>query len=188
MRAQGGSGGDCVFSVVPSCFLIRLRHFHSLCFQPRASADVAVQLILVVTFVQYARTAGVLGTRGSAVEVAAARICREAGARAKTNILVRDMDLGAAVENQTRDQDQRCQSGPSANNSIIFSEGDLQRIMKQTNNDYRILIFISTNSPHQQRLLVGSFHSRLRYELVRNFLRKRCNGSKKWSWLMQWMN
>ena len=27
----------------------------------------------------------------------------------------------------------------------------------------------------------------LRYVLVHNFLRKRCNGSKKWSWLIQWM-
>ena len=31
----------------------------------------------------------------------------------------------------------------------------LQRIMGQTNNDCRFQIFISTNSPHQQRLLVG---------------------------------
>ena len=26
------------------------------------------------------------------------------------------------------------------------------------------------------------------YVLVHNFLRKRCNGSRKWSWLIQWMN
>ena len=31
----------------------------------------------------------------------------------------------------------------------------LQRILGQTNNDCRFQIFISTNSPHQQRLLVG---------------------------------
>ena len=29
--------------------------------------------------------------------------------------------------------------------------------------------------------------SRPRYVLVHNFLRKRCNGSRKWSWLIQWM-
>ena len=33
-----------------------------------------------------------------------------------------------------------------------------------------------------------SFNSRPRYVFVHNFLRKRCNGSKKWSWLIQWMN
>ena len=37
--------------------------------------------------------AGVLGRRGFAVESVAARICREAGGRVTTNVLVRDMDL-----------------------------------------------------------------------------------------------
>ena len=38
-----------------------------------------------------------LGRRGFAVESAAARICREAGARVTTNVLMRDMDLGVPV-------------------------------------------------------------------------------------------
>ena len=37
--------------------------------------------------------AGVLGRRGYALESAAARVCREAGTRVGTNILVRDLDL-----------------------------------------------------------------------------------------------
>ena len=37
---------------------------------------------------------GVLGRRGFALESAAARVCREAGGRMATNILVRDLDLG----------------------------------------------------------------------------------------------
>ena len=37
--------------------------------------------------------AGVLGTRGYALESAAARICREAGGRVTTNVLVRELDL-----------------------------------------------------------------------------------------------
>ena len=37
--------------------------------------------------------AGVLGRRGYALESAAARVCREAGARVSTNVLVRDLDL-----------------------------------------------------------------------------------------------
>ena len=63
----------------------------------------------------------------------------------------------------------------------------LHRIMGQTNNDFRLRIFISTNSTHQQRLLVGSFDSRLRYVLVHNFLRNLCIGSKKRRWLIQWV-
>ena len=50
----------------------------------------------------------------------------------------------AAEKNENRSpvQDQRCQSGPSAKNSVIPSE---------TNNDCRFQIFIFTNSPLQQR-------------------------------------
>ena len=40
------------------------------------------------------QVAGVLGRRGFPLECAAAQVCREAGARVTTNMLVRDMDLG----------------------------------------------------------------------------------------------
>ena len=39
--------------------------------------------------------AGVLGRRGFPLEVAAAQVCREGGARVSTNVFVRDMDLAA---------------------------------------------------------------------------------------------
>ena len=39
-----------------------------------------------------ART-GALGRRGFALESAAARVCREAGGRVTTNVMVRDLDL-----------------------------------------------------------------------------------------------
>ena len=56
-------------------------------------------------------------------------------------------------ESQTPAQDQRCQSGPSARNSFVPSEG---RFSKDYDADQqRLQIFISTNSPHQQHLLVG---------------------------------
>ena len=55
-------------------------------------------------------------------------------------------------ERQTQDQDQRCQSRPSARNSVIPS---FQRIMGQTNNDCRFRNFSLINSPRQQRSLVG---------------------------------
>ena len=40
-----------------------------------------------------AACSGVLGRRGYAVESAAARVCREAGARVTTNVMLRDLDL-----------------------------------------------------------------------------------------------
>ena len=71
--------------------------------RPRASsADVAVHLTLVATIVQHAHGLECWGGRGFAVESAAARICREAGARVTTNIFVRDLDLGAPIADARR--------------------------------------------------------------------------------------
>ena len=91
-------------------------------------------------------------------------------------------------ENQTPVQDQRCQSRPS--NSFIPSEGDSPKYdgAVQTNHDCRFQNFISTHSLHKPRLLAGRTGSRPRYVLVHNFLRRQCNGSGKWSWLIHWMN
>ena len=58
-------------------------------------------------------------------------------------------------EKQTQDQDLRCQSGPSAKDSVIFSGGDSSNNYGADNNDCRFRIFISTNSLHQLRLLAG---------------------------------
>ena len=91
------------------------------------------------------------------------------------------------VRNQTPVQEQRCQSGPSAGNSVVLSEGKFSKNYGQTNNDCRFGILILTNSPRQQRSLVGSEDSRLRYVLAHNFIPKPCRGSKKWRWLIQWM-
>ena len=90
-------------------------------------------------------------------------------------------------ESQTPVQDQRCKSGPSARNSVVPSEGDSSK----------------NYAADQQRLQISDLHfdkfttpatfacwkkdSRLRYVFVHNFLRKLCCGSKKWSWLIQWM-
>ncbi len=46
--------------------------------------------------------AGVLGSRGFSVESAAARVCREAGARVSLNVFVRDLDLPVAQEDGRR--------------------------------------------------------------------------------------
>ena len=46
-------------------------------------------------------TAGVLGTRGAALERAAARVC-EAGARVATNVLLRDMNVDVPLTDGRR--------------------------------------------------------------------------------------
>ena len=59
-------------------------------------------------------------------------------------------------EKQTQDQDQRCQSGQSAQKILASSvEETLQRIMKQTNKESKFRLFILTNSPRQQHSFVG---------------------------------
>ena len=58
-------------------------------------------------------------------------------------------------ERQEQNQDLRCQSGPSAKDSVILSEETLQRIMGQTNNDCRFRISTLTSSLRQQPSLAG---------------------------------
>ena len=45
---------------------------------------------------------GVLGSRGFSVESAAARVCREAGARVSTNVFVRDLDIPVGCHDTRR--------------------------------------------------------------------------------------
>ena len=68
-------------------------------------------------------------------------------------------------------------------------EETIRRIMRQTNNDCRFRISTLTSSLRQQLFacLKISF-KKPRYVLVHNFPRKQCNGSRKWSLLIQWMN
>ena len=66
------------------------------------------------------------------------------------------MSTAEKSERPEQNQDLRCQSGPSAKDSVIFSGGDsLQRIMGQTNNDCRFRISILTSSLRQQPMLAG---------------------------------
>ena len=92
-------------------------------------------------------------------------------------------------ERQEQNQDLRCQSGPSAKDSVIFSGGDSSKNYGADQQRLQISdLHFDQFSPHQPRLLAGRYDSRLRYVLVHNFLPKLCNGSKKWSRLIQWMN
>ena len=56
---------------------------------------------------------------------------------------------------QTPVQDQRCQSGPSARNSVIPSEGGLSKNYGADHQRLQISVHILTNSPRQQHSLVG---------------------------------
>ena len=58
-------------------------------------------------------------------------------------------------ESRTPVQDQRCQSGLSARNSLIPGEGGFSENFGQTSNDCRFQILMLTNSPRQRRSLVG---------------------------------
>ena len=85
-------------------------------------------------------------------------------------------------------QDRRCQSRPSARNSVVPSEGGFFKELwcrQTTTADFRFSFWQITSTGHVCFLEVKI--SRLRYVLVHNFLRKLCNGSKKWRWLIQWM-
>ena len=90
-------------------------------------------------------------------------------------------------ERPEQNQDLRCQSGPSAKDSVILSGRD-------SSNNY---------GADQQRLQISDLHFdkfptpatfacwKIRFkteELVHNFLRKLCIGSKMWRRLIQWMN
>ena len=88
-------------------------------------------------------------------------------------------------ERPEQNQDLRCQSGPSAKDSVIFSGGDSSK----------------NYGADQQRLQISDLHFdkfltpatfacwkiRFKTEVCTCSLRKVCNGSKKWRWLIQWM-
>ena len=65
------------------------------------------------------------------------------------------MSTAEKSDRPERNQDLRCQSGPSAKNSVIFSGGDSSKNYGQTNNDCRFWIFTLTSSLHQQPLFAG---------------------------------
>ena len=91
-------------------------------------------------------------------------------------------------EYQTPVQDLRCQSGPSAKDSVIFSGGDSSKNYGADQQRLQISDLHFDKFPtHQQLLLAGRQDSILRYVLAHIFLRKLCCGSKKWRLLNQWM-
>ena len=88
-------------------------------------------------------------------------------------------------ESQTPVQDQRCQSGPSARNSFDPKEG---RFSKNCGADQQRLQI--SDLPSDKFTTPATFACwKIRFKIevfVHNFPRL-CCGSKKWSWLIEWM-
>ena len=112
MRSQGGPGAGAVLTALPTgrettipshlfrvILLRRLR-------QPLPFTGRACRCGRLFDPNGHHRAAcarpGVLGRRGFALESAAARICREASGRVRTNVFVRDMDLPTATLEDAR--------------------------------------------------------------------------------------
>ena len=102
--SRGSARRKCVVSrpprkhdLIPSrfascCCVVCTSLFHS----PRVVVDVAVFSTPMAIIAQRAHE-WELGRRGFALETAAARVCREAGGRVMTNMLVRDLDLAPGL-------------------------------------------------------------------------------------------
>ena len=92
-------------------------------------------------------------------------------------------------ESQTPAQDQRCQSGPSVRKIIRPCWGRFFKELwgqdQQTTTDFRSS-FWQIHHTSTIRLLQDEIQDRGMY-LLTIFLRELCCGSKKWSWLIQWM-
>ena len=83
-----------------------------------------------------------------------------------------------------QNQDLRCQSGPSAKDSVILSGGDSSKKYEADQQRLQILDLHFDKFPTPATFVAGRFDSRPRYALFRNFRRKRC---VEWRWLIQWM-
>ena len=99
VRSQARTGGGVALSTCPTC---RLTRFDAQVFRVLLMRRLQMPLPLTAcghffdVFGHHRAAcarAGVLSKRGFALESATARICREAGGRVTTNVLVRDLDL-----------------------------------------------------------------------------------------------
>ena len=90
-------------------------------------------------------------------------------------------------EKQTLVEDQRCQSGPSAKNSVIPCEGDSSKNCGADQQRLQISDLHFDKFPTTATFARWKIRFKTEVVLVHCFLRKQCNGSKKWRWLIQWM-
>ena len=96
------------------------------------------------------------------------------------------MSTAEKSERPEQNQDLRCQSGPSAKDSVIFG-GDSSKNYGADQQRLQISDLHFDKFPTPATFACWKIRFKPRYVFVYNFLRKRCNGSRKWSWLIQWM-
>ena len=114
VRSQAGPGGGLASAACPTC---RITSLDSHLFRVLLLRRLQLPLPLTVRSCRCGHfldahghhraacaRAGVLARRGFSVESVAARICREAGGRVTTNILVRDLDLDLEGPGDARKQ------------------------------------------------------------------------------------
>ena len=98
------------------------------------------------------------------------------------------MSTAKKSERPEQNRDLRCQFGPSAKDSVIFSGGNSS---KNYGADQRLQIsdlhFDKFSYASYFCLLEDKVQDRGMYLCIISY-GKRCNGSKKWRWLIQWMN
>ena len=112
LRSQSGPGAGAAFSSVPYS---SLTSFSCQCFRAILLRRLRLPLPACERVCRCGRSldnlgdhraacphAGILASRGFALEAAAARICREAGARVVTNCFVRDLNLDGVADDGRR--------------------------------------------------------------------------------------
>ena len=112
LRSQGGPLAACPFTCVPTSRLVRIdpQPFRVMLLRRlRLPLPFAARVCrcgrLQDVFGHHrsvCAVSGVLGGRGAALESAAVRVCREAGARVSTNVFVRDLDTVFHVTDSRR--------------------------------------------------------------------------------------
>ena len=90
-------------------------------------------------------------------------------------------------ERPEQSQDLRCQSGPSAKDSVIFIGGDSSKNYGADQQRLQISDLHFDKFPTPATFACWKIRFKTEVCIFSQFLRKRCNGSKKWSWLIQWM-
>ena len=90
-------------------------------------------------------------------------------------------------ERQEQNQDLRCQSGPSAKDSVILSGGDSSKNYGADQQRLQISDLHFDKFPTPATFACWKIRFKTEVCTCSQFLRKLCNGSKKWRWLIQWM-
>ena len=98
------------------------------------------------------------------------------------------MSTAEKSERPEQNRDLRCQSGPSAKDSVIFSGGDSSKKYGADQQRLQISDLHFDKLPTPATFACWKIRFKTEVCTCSQFLRKRCNGSKKWRWLIQWMN